>query len=97
MSCRDCGKKFFKLSINLSNYVMSKYVMSKYVMSKNVTSKYVMSKYVMSKYVMSKYVTSITYLDKFVMSIMDAQDMILDDTTRKQLICYGHVDRMDPT
>ena len=28
---------------------------------------------------------------------MDAQDMILDDITRKQLIWYGHVDRMDPT
>jgi len=28
---------------------------------------------------------------------MDAQDMILDDTTRKKLIWYGHVERMDPT
>ena len=28
---------------------------------------------------------------------MDAQDMILDDITRKQLIRYGHVERMDPT
>jgi hypothetical protein len=28
---------------------------------------------------------------------MEAQDMILDDTTWKQLICYGHVERMDPT
>ena len=28
---------------------------------------------------------------------MDAQDMILDDITRKQLIWYGHVERMDPT
>ena len=28
---------------------------------------------------------------------MDSQDMILDDTTRKQLIWYGHVERMDPT
>jgi hypothetical protein len=27
---------------------------------------------------------------------MDAQDMILDDITRKQLIWYGHVERMDP-
>jgi len=26
---------------------------------------------------------------------MDAQDMILDDITWKQLIWYGHVDRMD--
>jgi len=23
--------------------------------------------------------------------------MILDDITRKKLICYGHVERMDPT
>jgi hypothetical protein len=28
---------------------------------------------------------------------MDAQDMILDDITRKQLIWYGNVERMDPT
>jgi hypothetical protein len=28
---------------------------------------------------------------------MDAQDVILDDITRKQLIWYGHVERMDPT
>ena len=28
---------------------------------------------------------------------MDAQDMILDDINRKQLIWYGHVERMDPT
>jgi len=28
---------------------------------------------------------------------MDAQDMILDDITWKQLIWHGHVDRMDPT
>jgi len=28
---------------------------------------------------------------------MDAQDMILHDITWKQLICYGHVERMDPT
>jgi len=28
---------------------------------------------------------------------MDAQDMILHDMTRKQLIWYGHVDRMDLT
>jgi hypothetical protein len=26
---------------------------------------------------------------------MDAQDMILDDITRKQLIWYGHIERMD--
>jgi hypothetical protein len=28
---------------------------------------------------------------------MDAQDMILDDITRKTLIWYSHVERMDPT
>jgi hypothetical protein len=28
---------------------------------------------------------------------MDAQDMILDDITRKKLMWYGHVDRMNPT
>ena len=28
---------------------------------------------------------------------MDAQDMILDDITWRQLIWCGHVDRMDPT
>jgi len=28
---------------------------------------------------------------------MDAQDVILDDITRKQLISYGHVERIDPT
>ena len=28
---------------------------------------------------------------------MDAQYMILDGITRKQLIWYGHVERMDPT
>jgi hypothetical protein len=28
---------------------------------------------------------------------MDAQDMILDYITRKQLIWYGHVERMEPT
>jgi hypothetical protein len=28
---------------------------------------------------------------------MDAQDMILDDITRKQLIWYDHFERMDPT
>jgi hypothetical protein len=28
---------------------------------------------------------------------MDAQDIILDDINRKQLIWYGHVERMDPT
>jgi hypothetical protein len=28
---------------------------------------------------------------------MDAQDMVLDDITRKQLIWCGHVEGMDPT
>jgi hypothetical protein len=28
---------------------------------------------------------------------MDAPDTILDEITRKQLIWYGHVERMDPT
>jgi hypothetical protein len=28
---------------------------------------------------------------------MDAQDMIMDEITRKQLIRYGHVERMDRT
>jgi hypothetical protein len=28
---------------------------------------------------------------------MDAKEMILDEITRKQLIWYGHVERMDPT
>jgi len=28
---------------------------------------------------------------------MNAQDTILDEITRKQLIWYGHVERMDPT
>jgi len=27
---------------------------------------------------------------------MDAQDMILEDITRKQLIWHGHVETMDP-
>jgi hypothetical protein len=28
---------------------------------------------------------------------MDAENMILDDITWKQLVWYGHVERMDPT
>jgi hypothetical protein len=28
---------------------------------------------------------------------MEAQDMILDEITRNQIICCGHVERMDPT
>jgi hypothetical protein len=36
-------------------------------------------------------------MNEYIRGNMDAQDMILDDITRKQLIWYGHVDRMDPT
>ena len=36
-------------------------------------------------------------MNEYIRGKMDAQDMILDDITRKQLIWYGHVDRMDPT
>jgi len=35
--------------------------------------------------------------NEYIRRKMDAQDMILDDITRKQLIGYGHVERMDPT
>ena len=35
--------------------------------------------------------------NEYIRGKMDAQDMILDDITRKQLIWYGHVERMDPT
>jgi hypothetical protein len=34
---------------------------------------------------------------KYIRKKIDAQDMILDDITPKQLIWYGHVERMDPT
>jgi hypothetical protein len=34
--------------------------------------------------------------NEYIRGKMDAQD-ILDDITRKQLIWYGHVERMDPT
>jgi hypothetical protein len=34
---------------------------------------------------------------EYIRGKMDAQDMILDDITRKQLIWYGHVERMDTT
>jgi hypothetical protein len=37
------------------------------------------------------------YIVRFICEIMDAQDMILDEITRKQLIWYGHVKRMEPT
>jgi hypothetical protein len=35
--------------------------------------------------------------NEYIRGKMDAQDMILDDITREQLIWYGHVERMDPT
>ena len=35
--------------------------------------------------------------NEYIRGKMDAQDMILDDITRKQLIWYGHVERIDPT
>ena len=35
--------------------------------------------------------------NEYIRGKMDAQDMILDDITRKQLIWYGLVERMDPT
>jgi len=34
--------------------------------------------------------------NEYIRGKMDRQDMILDDITRKQLIWYGHVERMDP-
>jgi hypothetical protein len=35
--------------------------------------------------------------NEYIREKMDAQDTILDDITRKQLIRCGHVDRVDPT
>jgi hypothetical protein len=35
--------------------------------------------------------------NEYIRGKMDAQDMILDDITRKQIIWYGHVERMNPT
>ena len=35
--------------------------------------------------------------NEYIRGKMDAQDMILDDITWKQLIWYGHVERMDLT
>jgi hypothetical protein len=35
--------------------------------------------------------------NEYIRGKMDAQDIILDDITREQLIWYGHVERMDPT
>jgi PIN domain nuclease of toxin-antitoxin system len=35
--------------------------------------------------------------NEYIRGKMDAQDMILDDITRKQLIWYGYVEKIDPT
>jgi len=35
--------------------------------------------------------------NEYIRGKIDAQDMILDDITRKQFIWYSHVERMDPT
>ena len=35
--------------------------------------------------------------NEYIRGKMDAQDVILDKITRKQLIWYGHVERMDST
>ena len=35
--------------------------------------------------------------NEYIRGKLDAQDTILDEITRKQLIWYGHVERMDPT
>jgi hypothetical protein len=33
--------------------------------------------------------------NEYIRRKMDAQDTILSDITRKRIICYGHVERMD--
>jgi hypothetical protein len=35
--------------------------------------------------------------NEYIRGKMDAQDMILNGISRKQLIWYGHVERMDPS
>ena len=35
--------------------------------------------------------------NKYIREKMNEQDTTLDEITRKQLIWYGHVERMDPT
>jgi hypothetical protein len=35
--------------------------------------------------------------NEYIRGKMDAQHMILNEITRKKLIWYGHVERMDPT
>jgi hypothetical protein len=34
--------------------------------------------------------------NEYIREKMDAQDTMLDDITRKKLVWYGHVERMDP-
>ena len=34
--------------------------------------------------------------NEYIREKMDAPDTVLDEITRKQLIWYGHVERMDP-
>ena len=34
--------------------------------------------------------------NEYIREKMDAQDTVLEDMTRKQLIWYGHVERMNP-
>jgi len=36
-------------------------------------------------------------MNEYIREKMSEQDTILDEITRKQLIWYGHVERMDPT
>jgi hypothetical protein len=36
-------------------------------------------------------------MNEYIRDKMDAPDTILDEITPKQLIWYGHVERMDPT
>jgi hypothetical protein len=36
-------------------------------------------------------------MNEYIREKMDAPDTISDEITRKQLIWYGHVERMDPT
>ena len=35
--------------------------------------------------------------NEYIRGKMDAHGLILDDITRKQVIWYGHIERMDPT
>ena len=42
-------------------------------------------------------IINLKYTNEYIRGKMDAQDTILNEITRKQLIWYGHVERMDPT